>query len=347
MRAGRLAQSDRLPVPRVTDVKVTDATVPTTERRRHTSIPRRALLVAVALGFAFAPVLSTVLPQAQRAPAAPQPFDRSPVGANPKVVKRSAAMIARSLLPFVGSANLANSLDWGIPIVRASVSDPVRRVGSFRWSYDRAYATPLVRIPDDARPSTGSDHHLVVLDGGRELDMWVARQRPDGKWRAGARHVLARNGPLVVPKGGVGATASNIALSVGVVRPGEIAAGRIDHALAFTTPAVRRDYVAPATHSDGRTSARDAMPMGTRIQLDPAVDISGLPRPTRVIAQALKTYGAYLVDSSHTLALRAEATPRSGEADTNDAAWGAVGVTDSSLRELPWARMRVVAPPGR
>jgi hypothetical protein len=279
-------------------------------------------------------------------PAAParlyadsSPFN-TPIGASPTIAPNSAAMVAKSLLPYRQNANFANSDWWGIPIVDAKASDPLRQVGVFDWGYGADIAVPALHIPDSAQPTLGSDHHLVVLDGDREGDLWVAERQADGQWLAGARSATSTKGSGVV--GPIAGNAAGFALAAGVVRPEEIAAGRIRHALVFTSPYVRNAFVAPAVHGDGKQTDPDAMPMGTRIQLNPAVDISGLPAAQRIIAQALKDYGAYLGDSSGSLALRGEASI--GRASTGGPSdiWSGVGVTDATLRAIPWDQMRVV-----
>jgi outer membrane biosynthesis protein TonB len=273
--------------------------------------------------------------------SATSPFN-VPIAAAAHVAPNSAAMVSASLLPYATNANFANSDAWGISIVNARSTDPLRQVGTFSWGYGADIAQPSVRIPDGAAPTTGSDHHLAVIDGDRELDMWVAGQQADGSWMAGARTVTSITGSGVAAP--IAGNAAGFALAAGIVRPEEIAAGRIDHALTFTSPYVRNAIVAPALHGDGSQTDPNAMPMGTRIQLDPSTDISALPRPQRIIAQALKDYGAYLTDSSGSLAIRGEASI--GRASQGGAAdiWSPVGVQDSSLRSLPWARMRVILP---
>jgi hypothetical protein len=267
------------------------------------------------------------------------PFN-TPIGASPAIAANSAAMVAKSLLPYRQNANFANSDWWGISIVDARASDPLRQIGVFDWGYGADIAVPSLRIPDSAQPTLGSDHHLVVLDGDREADMWVAERQADGGWMAGARAATSTKGSGVV--GPIAGNAAGFALAAGVVRPEEIAAGRIRHALVFTSPDVRNGFVAPAVHGDGKQTDPDAMPMGTRIQLNPAADISRLPAAQRIIAQALKDYGAYLGDSSGSLALRGEASI--GRASTGGPAdiWSSVGVTDAALRTIPWDQMRVV-----
>ncbi|HMJ34657.1 MAG TPA: hypothetical protein VK501_12125 [Baekduia sp.] len=273
--------------------------------------------------------------------SASSPFNTK-VSASPKVAPNSAAMVSKSLLPYLNTANFANSDDWGIPIVSAKSSDPLRSVGVFSWGYGADIDQPAVRIPDGAAPTTGSDHHLVVLDGDRELDMWVAEQQGDGSWLAGARATSSASGSGIA--GALAGNAAGFALAAGVVRPEEIKAGRVDHALVFTSPYVRNTFVAPAVHGDGRQSDVNAMPMGTHIQLDPSADISKLARPQKIVAQALKDYGAYLVDSSGSLAIRGEASI--GRASTGGPSdiWTPVGVTDTSMKTIPWNQMRVIAP---
>jgi len=272
--------------------------------------------------------------------SASSPFNTK-IPTTPRIASNSSAMVNASLLNYKSSANFANSDDWGISIVNARSSDPQRSVGVFNWGYGGDISAPAVRIPDGAAPTKGSDHHLVVLDGDRELDMWVAEQQTGGSWLAGARAVSSATGNGIA--GPISGNAAGFALAAGVIRPEEIKAGRVDHALVFTSPYVRNTFVAPAVHGDGRQSDPNAMPMGTRIQLDPAVDISGLARPQRIMAQALKDYGAYLVDSSGSLAIRGEASV--GRASTGGPSdiWSPAGVTDTGLSAIPWSKMRVIA----
>ena len=98
----------------------------------------------------------------------------------------------------------------------------------------------------------------------------------------------------------------------GLVRPCEIARGRIDHALAFAYDHATAEYVFPATKSDGNAwdgvedeldSHPGDMPEGARLQLDPTLtppELQALGRtgPCLVIAKALQRYGMYIIDNS-------------------------------------------------
>ncbi len=81
------------------------------------------------------------------------------------------------------------------------------------------------------------------------------------------------------------------------------------------------------------------MPMGSRLQLDPSLDVStlGLEPGEEIVARALQTYGAYIVDSSSSMACYAQSTALGGI--SYPASWA------SGIRRDLVLRMRIVAPP--
>jgi hypothetical protein len=99
------------------------------------------------------------------------------------------------------------------------------------------------------------------------------------------------------PKGWTSADAAGLAILPGLVQYGEVASGRIDHAIRMTVPSTRSAYVWPARHQAGSSTSLNLPPMGQRFRLKANVDISHLPAPARVVAQALKTYGAIVADN--------------------------------------------------
>ena len=127
----------------------------------------------------------------------------------------------------------------------------------------------------------------------------------------------------------------------GVVRPEEIQQGHIDHALSITTPYTSTYIACPATHTDGRSSNSDALPEGARVQLDPAfnVDAQTWPAWEKIIAKALQTYGAYVSDTSGSLALYGQ-----NDINAGNTTWSSAGVpnTSPSLSFLPWSSFRVL-----
>ena len=90
----------------------------------------------------------------------------------------------------------------------------------------------------------------------------------------------------------------------GLIRTWEIQAGAIRHALAIalTRSRMEASYVPPAGAVDGDSSGYGGtIPMGQLIALprSTSIDSLGLTSPVgRLIAQALQTYGAYVVDTT-------------------------------------------------
>jgi hypothetical protein len=93
---------------------------------------------------------------------------------------------------------------------------------------------------------------------------------------------------------------------VGLVRPEEIEAGVIQHALFTTMPWTRnksttgspdKELCFPAAYSDGFWIGEEYIPEGARIRLKSSYNISGMTPEAQIVAQALKTYGTYVGDT--------------------------------------------------
>ena len=80
----------------------------------------------------------------------------------------------------------------------------------------------------------------------------------------------------------------------GLVRYDEVSSGHIDHSLRISVPALQNTWVWPARTSSPLPGVYDPKhpPAGQRFRLKASFDISGYPPQTKVILQALKTYGA-------------------------------------------------------
>lgn len=168
------------------------------------------------------------------------------------------------------------------------------------------------RIPWNPQwaPATGSDGQVIILDpaSGREWDLWQVDFN--------GSKIRISNGNLVPgsylgkedgfkPSRGCG-----IPYLAMLVRPEEIAQGKIEHALSMPSRNTAKTFVAPATKSDGRVT-QNGMPMGTRFALDitdAEIDawVKGLPselpeqtrQAARVIAVALRDYGWFISDTA-------------------------------------------------
>jgi len=167
-----------------------------------------------------------------------------------------------------------------------------------------------VPIPNDVFLPGDSDGGLVVIDSstGCEFDFARARRAPDGTWSADFVNGMPLAWSGIYPTGN-SASASGFANAAGTIMASELAAGQINHALAFTMSAVKAGgAVWPATVSDGRSSAPGAIPEGARVQLDPSLDLDSLHLTPwqKTIARALQQYGMFLVDTGGAFALRVQ-----------------------------------------
>jgi hypothetical protein len=268
-------------------------------------------------------------------------FWNQPIGSNPTIDPNSAAIVQAALISAAGGANFANTAAWGRAMVYSHNSDPVYTVGCVLYDCG---TTITFNIPVGAKPETGSDGHLVVInqDTGQELDMWQA-VFANGSWSAGSRYLTDSQGWGAICALGQhcgGAVAAGFAAFGGVVRPEEIQQGHIDHALVLTAALTRSGYIAcPATHTDGVSPDPGAIPEGAHIQLDPAfnVDAQAWPQWEKVTAHALQTYGAYVLDTGGSIAMFGESNLNGG------LAWSSLGVPNGpSLSSLPWGSFRVL-----
>lgn len=107
-----------------------------------------------------------------------------------------------------------------------------------------------------------------------------------------------------------GGRGSGFPIIAGLIRPEEVQAGEIRHALAFTFDSVQReDVYYPACRSDGKANLVDAPAEGMLFQLnpelsDPDFDKWGLSASAKVVARSLQKYGMYLCDCGGPIALQ-------------------------------------------
>ncbi len=173
-----------------------------------------------------------------------------------------------------------------------------------------------VPIPDDAVPAAGTDSSLSIYQPSSDTmwDFWLAKKNLDG-WHAcwGGRMDKVSQAGGWFP-GRFGASASGLSQIGGSLGIREAQAGRVNHALALhiPRPAVWYDVSWPAQRSDGMDTGPNGIPEGTRLRLDPSVDVSklGLHPLAKMIAVAAQKYGFIVTDKSGCVAVVTE----SGEA---------------------------------
>jgi hypothetical protein len=160
------------------------------------------------------------------------------------------------------------------------------------------------------QPATGSDSQVIILDPdtGREWDLWQASF--DGSSIHISNGNLVPGSYLTKEDGFKPSRGCGIPYLAMLVRPEEIAQGKIEHALSMPSRNTAKTFVAPATKSDGRVT-QNGMPMGTRFALnitDAEIDawVNSLPsqlsdqtrQAARIIAVALRDYGWFISDTA-------------------------------------------------
>ncbi len=158
-------------------------------------------------------------------------------------------------------------------------------------------------IPPDAPIEGGAcsrgDRHLLVVDASdcTLYEVYAAQSRRDGSWRAGSGAIFDLRSNALRPRGWTSADAAGLPILPGLVRYEEVAAGEILHALRFTAPRTRDDFIWPARHAASSSGDPNLPPLGQRFRLKSTVDLSGFSASNRVILTALQRYGMFLADN--------------------------------------------------
>ena len=173
--------------------------------------------------------------------------------------------------------------------------------------------TTVLNIPDDVDPDPRYDGWYTVFDTTASVayDLWRARRESDDTISYNYMRKWDLNGPGYSDPWTEGARGSGLPLFAGLIRPGELESGEIQHALAISVPGPAAGIcVRPASSTDGNGRAR-SLPEGARIRLKRDVVLPA-PRDPRTgklikltkqqqrmadaIVACLRTYGAIVVD---------------------------------------------------
>ncbi|MFF5225632.1 hypothetical protein [Dactylosporangium sp. NPDC000521] len=197
-------------------------------------------------------------------------------------------------------AGLIDGAPFGIPVTTVGQGQAGVKV-TFDYA-DESDKGPYP-IPRNARieggPNADGDRHVIVHDTAacKVYELYAAHPNADGSWKAGSGAVFDLRRNDLRKAGWTSADAAGLSILAGLPRAEEVAKGRIDHAIRFTAPRTQKAYVWPARHAASSSTDANLPPMGARFRLKAGVDISKFPAQARVVAQALKQYGAILADN--------------------------------------------------
>jgi hypothetical protein len=213
---------------------------------------------------------------------------------------------------------------WTIPLfVIDSQASPKRNIKTTGDSFnpdvdpDRDGIAVDIPIPEGVWPDPKTDGHMLLIDPyvRKSWDFSRAQHLSDGSWTTSGLTIWDLDGPgYREPFSGsywwnYGVRGSGFPLIAGLIRPEEIEAGEVKHALVFASPINQKSRTAktkqqvcspPASKTDGYGIGSKYILEGARLQLDPNLDLDSLnlSPATKVIARAMQKYGMYNGDNS-------------------------------------------------
>jgi hypothetical protein len=322
--------------------------------RRLTVVAAPPRRVRVRMGSAHTPL--ALVPPACGHFFADDSFWNRPLAATAPLDPNSPALVAELQRQIgdrarVGLLPTISDDAYGVPLYTVGAGDalvPVKLDQPPALAPDLTAAFAAVPLPEGAQPASGSDGSLTVWQPATDTlwEFWQLRRASDGwhaRWGGRIEHASSDAGHYSAPHATWGATATGLPLVGGLVTQSELRRGRIDHALAFAVPAARADaFARPAQRTDGSTPGAGAIPEGAHFRLDPTLDVAalGLPRVTRMLAEAAQRYGIVLRDQAGVVAFYAQTPGSAGGGSPSDPFGGAR--PQDLLRSFPWDRLQVL-----
>jgi hypothetical protein len=202
--------------------------------------------------------------------------------------------------------------DYGIPI---TVVGPEHADVPVTFEY--ADESDRVRYPlgpdtriEGGRGSDGDRHAIIVETGTCRLYELYAVRQSGTRWSAGSGAVWSLRSNQLRPRGWTSADAAGLPILPGLLRWNEVRAGKVDHAIRFTTDVTSRHYLWPARHQAGSTSSLAYPPMGARFRLKASWSAAGLSDEAMAVVAAMKKYGLVLADNGSPWFFQGEQHPR-------------------------------------
>ena len=253
-----------------------------------------------------------------------EPVQPAPA-ALPRLDPNSAAIVAKTLgwgdHAYFWGGTAGSADDWSAAIYYSRPTDPLFEIHCWRYACPELEGR-RIHIPQRAEPTHSLDGHMAVVDQAHflEYDFSRAGHLP----RGGGRLEIASGGATAIGTPGADgrsgdSTAAQLGLLGGMIRPAELEAGRIDHAL-ITGVYCSGGSVWPAGANPGRLCSSlgipdaDAPKTGQHLYLAISdAEIDALPAPAwrKAILRAYAHYGAFVGDTTGpggNLGIRAEST---------------------------------------
>ena len=150
----------------------------------------------------------------------------------------------------------------------------------------------------------GGDRHSITLQPSTGYFWETANTKfidaNTPQWEASvcAKFNIASN--VLRPDRWTSSDAAGLPLLPAVVRYDEVQRGLIEHALRLIVKKTKKEYIYPATHYASSLTDSNLPPMGLRLRLKGNYNIpNSWSHESKVVAQALKTYGCIVADNGN------------------------------------------------
>jgi len=159
------------------------------------------------------------------------------------------------------------------------------------------YAIPLNAPIEGGSNSTG-DRHAIAVDTDNCILYELYNAFPQSSsWNADSGAIFDLTSNALRPATWTSGDAAGLPIMPGLVTYEEVMSGEITHAIRFTVPQTRRDYVWPARHYASSLTGTQYPRMGERFRLKASFTISSYQADVQVILRAMKKYGIMLADN--------------------------------------------------
>ena len=281
-------------------------------------------------------------------------FWNAPLADDAPTDPKSSAYVAKLLQLRAKYTTWINTTANSVPVYRVAADQPLVKVTLDKNAIDpssKALAAAFaagVPIPANAVAGAGVDHNLVVYQPSTDTywELWVAQKLADGwhaRWGGKLTDVSSSEGRYTDPNPLWGSSATSLPLIGGLMTLDELRQGRIDHALAISLPEARAHVHAwPAQRTDGTVDDPDAIPEGTRLRIDPKVNLALIPMAplTRMMAEAAQRYGIVVRDTSGAIAFYGEDPTPTGTHPYGTIFGGAY--PSALLAQFPWDKLQAL-----
>jgi hypothetical protein len=172
------------------------------------------------------------------------------------------------------------------------------------------YAVPL-NAPIEGGSNATGDRHAIAIDTSNCILYELYRAFPQSaSWTADSGAIFDLRSNALRPSTWTSADAAGLPIMPGLVTYDEVLSGEIKHAIRFTAPQTKREFVWPARHYASSLTGTQYPRMGERFRLKASFNISGFPPEVQVILRAMKKYGIMLADNGSAWYISGKPDPR-------------------------------------